>query len=461
MKKLAQGEPYVRPEINIKIGETMNEGLILPSSIEGELDGRVSARLKEAYFPAPGIVNELTTIALYSSFETEERRKVKFSLSYARPELGDAAHSWDAIRFKSPRPLTKAEVVKLAPALDPSISSIGILGDCGSLKIWGILNHGASIKRMLCDERSSASSAFQSWAMPFIVQVLVPGTLSFWLGDFQIMTLIRGTVFEPYSYLFKRGGRVAKLIDEWAQILVAHEMFRRDQLERVLRRMVRKLRELNHGGTIIISPRPDSQDFRAGHHGWLNHDIISKRLIERIAEMEGESQKLRESGVLPASSGEIPRRITERSDLLNDAIDAMVMLSQVDGALILSTELSIVTFGAIIEVDQSHDFATFVCSDPAGKIRQPYDLSLRGTRHQSAASYCANHPQALAFVQSDDGTLSVFTGCEEGQVLCWQNVEPDDLLTVTKLDSLISQGYPLPKDLFLNGKSVGVSLHRT
>lgn len=81
-------------------------------------------------------------------------------------------------------------------------------------------------------------------------------------------------------------------------------------------------------------------------------------------------------------------------DMIEECSDNLAALAGVDGAVVLTRDLSLVGFGATLNA---------VAQAP---INNP---SLEGGhRHKSAATFCDVHKGALAFVVSQDGPISVY-----------------------------------------------------
>ena len=150
-----------------------------------------------------------------------------------------------------------------------------------------------------------------------------------------------------------------------------------------------------HGGTILITP-PENE-LRAG-------------LLDVAYPFSPPWSLLRDAVSEPITT--LDDRPAERH-----ALDVVAQLSQLDGAVHLTSDLKIRGFGAKINVS-SEPFALFA-EDVDGTNRRELPLSLiPGTRHRSAASFCAQQTgQALAIVVSQDGDVSLFDGNSDGSVL--------------------------------------------
>ncbi len=337
----------------------MIEELVYISDIAKELSSRTSKRIKDAYFPYDHQILHLSNIAQYASIETEEGRGVKFSIAYANPDFAKNSNLTKACLFSKKRPFNRTEIVKLSPALDPIRTSIGVFEYQKEMRIWGILVHDISDYRMKRGERSSARFPFQAWEMPFLIYALDPAVLKFCIGQFEILRFIRGQIHTPCGDLFKSGGIVSNTIKQWSEF--GFDGYRKYIVDWTFRKLIRSLSEADHGGTILITPTFSEKHFNLGRYGLLDYDIIKQALQARILEWESELIKFNETKPMLIGFGPIPRNRTDLSDLLEDAISTVTKLSQIDGALVLSTNLTVKAFGygADITKFRSQDGKTF------------------------------------------------------------------------------------------------------
>jgi hypothetical protein len=103
--------------------------------------------------------------------------------------------------------------------------------------------------------------------------------------------------------------------------------------------------------------------------------------------------------------------LTRRSQF-HVALSAAAGLSEVDGCVVLDRGLRIHLFGGKIRSSGGNGRAAVKSLD----LRDWYsrEVSIEpavrklGTRNQSACDFCREHPQAFAFVISQDGDLRVY-----------------------------------------------------
>jgi hypothetical protein len=111
-----------------------------------------------------------------------------------------------------------------------------------------------------------------------------------------------------------------------------------------------------------------------------------------------------------------------------DITDLDASLTAVDGAVVLRRDWKIVGFGAgITETGLVGDDETVECGRRPDSIDEPHarPLSRSGMRHRSAYRFCQRVPGTMAFVISQDGTLSAF--CDVGKgIRLFDGTTPED-----------------------------------
>ncbi|MHC5010336.1 MAG: putative sensor domain DACNV-containing protein [Planctomycetota bacterium] len=101
---------------------------------------------------------------------------------------------------------------------------------------------------------------------------------------------------------------------------------------------------------------------------------------------------------------------------------ALAHLSAVDGCVLLDDGLRTLGFGTIMRFGDMPDcrrvgkYETITGRRATNRDHPRFDVANRGTRHQSAAWFCAAHPGARAFVISQDGELHAFEHAGENTV---------------------------------------------
>jgi DNA integrity scanning protein DisA with diadenylate cyclase activity len=148
------------------------------------------------------------------------------------------------------------------------------------------------------------------------------------------------------------------------------------------------MRAQGNGATILIVP-PNNYSWPDFIRPGLEAASPDKRLSEAIARVPTSWQPF----------------FMEQMELVATEIGRY---TAIDGAVILNRELQLISFGAVLippdepptEVQIEH------IGNPVNRVHPVKDLG--GTRHQSAAKFCQQVPDAVAFVSSHDGPLTIF-----------------------------------------------------
>lgn len=111
----------------------------------------------------------------------------------------------------------------------------------------------------------------------------------------------------------------------------------------------------------------------------------------------------------------------------NEALRVIGRLTAIDGATVISYELDVLAFGVKIRAKSENEKPNTVLISEPFKDSQRRESPLQevgGTRHQSAAQFVFDQKDAVAFVASQDGRLSVMRWePEEGRVSVIRPVE--------------------------------------
>jgi hypothetical protein len=121
-----------------------------------------------------------------------------------------------------------------------------------------------------------------------------------------------------------------------------------------------------------------------------------------------------------------PRTSKSPEEEHDEALDFVARLTAVDGAVVVRDDLALLGFGATIATPEAGIPEKVDVEDPtgSGEVKATPITELGGSRHRSAACYCAQQRDAaLAFVASQDGDLSVFVRREGGQIHCLRPYE--------------------------------------
>jgi hypothetical protein len=349
-----------------------------------------------------GILGELLTTVFFAGLELYEgehrtigvvlvgRHRTDVVLPEACPQPGlSPTYCWKLLGFETPRPFAVRELVKLATAsADERLFAAVSIGVDGKLAIGGLAREG-----------------YAADGDPFIrVIVSRPGCLSIRNGRSRLLEYERGVIIDGADdVLFGRGaGRAALLSSAHAAGLEPAAI---DDYLHAVRELVAAMSAHGHGGILVISP----DDVPA----------VESSIAYRMTEDSSIAAMLRLARRLPRGGGPSYGAILRSAFLaeVGRMIEECGALTGIDGATILNHSLALVAFGAMLPVG-SRPVVVATAKDVADA--RVVDLGPRGTRHHASAAYAADHPGAIVFVASEDGSVSCMLREPAGErVLAW------------------------------------------
>ena len=323
----------------------------------------------------------LLDVAFWASLEKEEGRPTRFVLVYQ-----DAPTSDDPASLCLERPLEFSvhNLVKLAPAMVPEQRALGVARDGkGVLVIWGSLSLPSGALTIGADEAGKLQVRFGDRTRV----VARGGQLTYLANDNS----------ESLLFLIKAVSEYPLLVTPWFLVLSA-------ALERVIQAVLRQ----GHGGCVLWVPA--DCDWSSG----------VKSIRFPCTPYLGLSRELQalfpEARAIAADQEE---ELSQRLTFVHPTLQSVGQLTGVDGAMVINEDLHVLAFGVMLRSESSdaHQpvriFELGQLSATAGR-RGPLPevplSQLGGARHRSAAEFCSRFPRSLAFVASQDGSLTIF-GC--------------------------------------------------
>jgi hypothetical protein len=410
-----------------------------PTSIIDPLNARIKELSKRKWvqepqdFPEPEIFQTLIDTAFHASLLTEEGRSPGFRLIYCSPNdlrptqrLYSQSDRFRIIKLPSPRSFTIAELNRIAPAADLTrflICVCPVEKESKSLCIWGILDVGENWWKFVHHETSGG--------MPppnfLTITSSIPGELSFSLQGTILLVLKNGVLSHPSRNPIWEGP-ISNFLDDARRALYSQSVkeLNLDKWDKegsdddyplrfynfFLERILYNVRQMGHGGTIIMVPDEISFD--------------DPRLIDRIIFKYATKFDYAWSGLVrslvnhhhyfdlyfPIIGGEkeltkevfteINRYEDERDEIdeeLQDIANTIASLTCVDGALVITTRYKVLGFGGEI-IAASPTLNSVIDASSQEKVI-PVDSF--GTRHRSAFRFCSSLEESIALIVSSDG----------------------------------------------------------
>jgi len=417
-----------------------------PADLAGEVLARWTTFVARHDRPAPPLppLEQLRFIletAFVASFSREEGRDLKFTLCCALsstvPSDGEGG-TVPVLPFLEPRALSVDAIRSLAPAVSPDNAAILVVCPTpDASQIAGVVNVGSNLARA----RRSGSLAPRSAPYALLIDVRDAGELHIYRGAIKLATLRAGSLqdqlafseleFLPISDILTSGVDVVRPRLHPPKLEPPRETsdFEWNALLNTILSIVSGLESHGHGGTLLLaSPGtertvPVRVKFDVDERNTMLADRFVAFVNARHALVDARLARRQRPD---APSGELPHledaTVIAEEDLAG-AADVVARLSAVDGALVLSSDLRVVGFGAEIVLDASRQV---VAHEVAGHARRgdtwpAIDGESFGMRHRSALRCVAATEGVAAFVVSQDGTVSFFWK-QESRVLVKRGV---------------------------------------
>nr|CRH05339.1 Conserved protein of unknown function [Candidatus Magnetococcus massalia] len=362
-----------------------------------------------------------------AGLKREEDHPVQVSVALLEPDFEiDHGSPGDNVAMRLARrlPFTVDSLVKLAPAYDPTTTSIMVSinpDDADQLEI-----HGALFSSRRGRTRFDIEPFSQAPPEALIISTQKTGALSVFRGGTVIARFNTGRFSEPTPTPFSSSLigwgllRGVKAQEEFRRNGILYWEHYRDFIDRLLVEASRR----GHGGTVVWLPG----NRLATGRDWINEKYVLEdvqegaSLLEALCSLEAlrhDTEVARRRGdegaadimVVTRTIHEVKRRVVEH-------IEMLAHLTRVDGALILDDRLRPLSYGSILEAP-AWTGKTLYGPDNDGYPHFHVDLTQYGTRHSSAVGFIGKIPDAVAFVLSQDGPVAGITGKDRDALYWW------------------------------------------
>jgi hypothetical protein len=410
-----------------------------PADLAAQVLGRWNRFVSRHDRPAPPLPAEselrrVLETAFFASFLREEGRDLRFVLCCAESlevPLEGRSETVSVAALATPRALTVEALRALAPAVSPDNSALlvrfGADESAQLSEIAGILNIGSDLARA----RSGRSFYHRPAPYALTVDVRDAGELHIYRGGIKLATLRAGLLHDQIAFSSLELLPVSQILAQGEQALRARTTPPADEdpretsdfewtaLLNTVLCVVNGIKELAHGGTVlIVAPGAEATlPVRIKYRLDEAADVLGQRFVRFLnARHELVAEGQRRSGGGADGSLEALRRwqaaTFEAEEDLADAADLVAGLSSVDGAVVMTSDLRVLGFGAEIVLDAATPVRAFEASGGARTSAElpEVDSESFGMRHRSAIRGVAMAQASAAFVVSQDGTVT----------LCWK-----------------------------------------
>jgi hypothetical protein len=398
--------------------------------------------------PLPSLddLRGILAAAFFASLEREEGRPLRFvlccspDLDVVRDGFGETV---PVVPLEVPRPLTVGSIRSLAPAVNPDNAAMLIRfpragGRTSQCEIAGILHVGENVARA----RSGRSFYYRPAPYALIVEVLDAGELHVYQGGVRLISMEAGRLYNligysaldflPISYILMSGDRAlrARIVGPGHEPIRETSDFEWTALLNTILCIVNGVRAHGHGGTVLLvapgaaASLPVRTKFDVGSQ----ESVLVDRFVEFIntrhvlADIRYQSQEPDRATTDPSRLHLQNAAFAAEEDLVG-AAEVVAGLTAVDGALVMTTDLRVLGFGAEIVLDAAEPVVAYEASSPT-QPRESWptvDSESFGMRHRSALRCVGVTTQVAAFVVSQDGQVSLFWK-QDGRVMLKRNV---------------------------------------
>lgn len=394
-----------------------------------ETAGSFGGHRRSSDIPDAALVS-LCEIMYMASVATQEGEFVRVELVYLDPdhvEQKDNA-SWQVFAFAQRFPFSLPNLIRLSPASDPRNSAIALFHDSdGDIFIWGLIDQRDPAYRIL---RREVSSRTHDTCGIFEASIEGPANIFVHSGAELIGELNIGSLRKAGNYMdVFRSGPIAAICESGIRSIATRlsgqikDKITEDVLSSArhafistLCTVLYRLQTFRHGGALLI--RKTSDDHLLIRYP-MKYDRLTKTLeqnaLQRVFQLAHPDDRATMNGGI----------FGKYEEVLDSAIWFVAVLTRVDGAVVLNSELGIEGFGAIIRCQHMPpDEQVYISRQPevTDDALEPLDSDRLGTRHQSMIRYCFEHPGTAGFVVSEDGDARAMSFVE-GKIIVWENIK--------------------------------------
>ncbi len=346
--------------------------------------------------PDASVLEFLISVCYQASLMRDEGRPITFRLLLREPSRLKAQEGppegLQRIVFSQPRSFDEHELRRLSSAADFYRSLIGAnLDQAEGLRIWGLINSGSRWIQTVHGGRKT----WEFLPPSLVIRVMGPGRLAVCRGSITIATLHSGQITSPTTYTtvprwlpasFTPAGkklfelhRDAREIEgqSWATL---DEAFIEILTQQVYKRIVSIMRNLHHGGTIIIIPPERASELASeNRHIDIKYKFVKEEPRHRLASrylqiMNTLAEKGGKRGILnrPMGWSDYVASDSDAIERLDEAIfeaaHFIADLTTIDGAVVMTKSFELLGFGGEI-IGRSNKIETVARVLDAGENR--------------------------------------------------------------------------------------------
>ncbi len=392
----------------------------------------------------------LFEVMYFASLHTEEGEPVSFHIVYIDPKKPDSKppkrirqDRWRVTPFADKIPFSISDCIKLARATDPRTSSLAVYhAKDKKLFIWGLVDQGNRLYDYINFDVESA----HPWPGTFQASILGFGRIGAYISSQKIAELrINTLVTNSPDVLWD--GPISMIIShscKFSNDNVIHQLENSPYKDSSfweldlhyfwitsIARLLRRIQNLRHGGSVLITPDNSCSQLK------IKYVLRYSRLrtcLENFAVQQIQStcswnyiyhsKDIKEPpSQLFCDNAIFEDEVSDGRSEIDGAIWFISLLSRIDGAVIMDTNLSVLGFGAEI---LATEVPINIFRSPSPRITKrnlkKVDYETYGTRHRSVFRYCWSVPGSVGFIISQDGQVRAVTRIED-MILLWDDIQ--------------------------------------
>jgi hypothetical protein len=403
---------------------------------------------RKGALPDVASLERLLSVAYQASLLQEEERPVRIRLlvgdpSRLPPNAGppDGLH---VLRFTEARAYDEHEIRRLSPAAKYHRALVGVSrGREAEFEIWGILQSGP---RWLQSARGGRAIASPVPGDAVVVRVVGPGRMSIAVGDVTLAELRAGRVEGRTLDLFQAQWLIQRFRPMHLELMAGHEDAMRAApgvpldpgvtlkiSQQLVKRLIATIRESHHGGTILFLPHARAATLIADgltltlKYAFVEgeprrrYQTLMRSAMRELALASAEAEPRSERAGWGTYQRSVRPAIASLDEAMLEMSQLLAALGDVDGAVVLTDRFELLGFGGEIMGRAGHIATVRRALDLEATEYAEVRIDGVGTRHRSAYRLCAQEPEAMAIVVSQDGGVQ-FVASHDGEATYWEHV---------------------------------------
>ncbi|MBF0381025.1 MAG: PAS domain S-box protein [Magnetococcales bacterium] len=371
-------------------------------------------------------LKSILELVFLAGIQSEEGESISLAVSLIDPNYfvnrGQSNDS-SVIFFKNHLPFNLDSLGKLAPGFDPETTVIAVSSNTDNpetLHIWG------AIYVSMRGNTTLDPYPFTPEPLDVItVSSLKPGSLTISWGGQDLANFSSGHFTETSI-----GSESSCVANQTIQkVIKGHKEYKKEGnsywliYQEMINLLVEEASKRCHGATIIWLPEKminiSNRSLITKYP--LYQETNTPEIIANLCAMQkekinnGNGEKRGVKSEL-ADKQVLEDAINECKKMLIDHIDFVSQLTTIDGALIISHQLTPLSFGSVLDSPQWSG-NTYYYQPGYPEKREEVNLTKYGTRHTSAVNFVGKHPGVIAFVISQDGPISCLLRKKQNEVL--------------------------------------------